>query len=379
MMEALARRGFRVEVLCGPMLQLGQDLDLSAHLAARGLSFELQGGDLSAAGRLDGCAQAPLRASLELRGVPTTVLWGPTPPRPITDEQYQGFLRLFDDACTRLRPDVVVSFGGGTLTREIFRRAKGFGASTVFPLHNLRYNDRVAFADVDDIIVASRFAAEHYRSTLGLECAVLPNLVDWDRARAIDRRGRYVVFVNPTIEKGVAVFARIADVLGLRRPDIPFLVVEGAGTEADVAACGLDLRLHGNVFFHEHTHDPRRFWRRARICLLPSLVAENQPLVAIEAMINGVPVIGSNRGGIPEVLGMAGTVLPIPDHLSPTSVRLPTAEEIGPWVEAIVALWDLAETYDEASRRAQSEAERWAAEATEPLYEQFFAAIGPDL
>jgi hypothetical protein len=36
-------------------------------------------------------------------------------------------------------------------------------------------------------------------------------------------------------------------------------------------------------------------------------------------MTNGVPVIGSNRGGIQETLGYAGSVLPIPDCLSPTS------------------------------------------------------------
>ena len=44
---------------------------------------------------------------------------------------------------------------------------------------------------------------------------------------------------------------------------------------------------------------------------MPSLWWENQPLVAIEAMINGIPVIGSDRGGIPESLGEAGS-LPCP-------------------------------------------------------------------
>src|SRR5262245_43428279 len=204
-----------------------------------------------------------------------------------------------------------------------------------------------AYVDVDAVLVPSRFAAEHYRETLGLECTVLPNLIDWERARAPERRPTYVVFVNPTVEKGVAVFARIADELGRRRPDIPFLVVEGKGTEADVAACGLELRAHGNVFFHEHTHDPRRFWRHARIVLLPSLFLENQPLVAIEAMINGVPVVGSDRGGVPETLGKAGSVLPIPERLTPLSSDLPTADEVAPWMEAIVRLWDSPEIYDQ--------------------------------
>ena len=43
------------------------------------------------------------------------------------------------------------------------------------------------------------------------------------------------------------------------------------GGEATVAGCGLDLRAHGNVFFMEHTADPRRFYRVSR--LLPDAVA----------------------------------------------------------------------------------------------------------
>jgi glycosyltransferase involved in cell wall biosynthesis len=251
----------------------------------------------------------------------------------------------------------------------------------VFTLHNLQYQDPATFADVDAVLVASCFATEHYRAALGLRCTVLPNVVDIPRVCALDRQPTYAVFVNPTIEKGVALFARIAVELGRRRPDIRFLVVEGKGTEADVAACGLDLRVHGNVFFHEHTSDPRRFWRVARIYLLPSLVAENQPLVAIEAMINGVPVIGSNRGGITETLGSAGWIIPVPDRLSPVALTVPTLEETARWVEAILSLWYSPELYAQRSRLALTEAARWAPETLEPLYERFFATLtaGQDL
>ena len=60
------------------------------------------------------------------------------------------------------------------------------------------------------------------------------------------------------------------------------------------------------------TTDPRRFWRLTKICLMPSLWWENQPLVAVEAMINGIPVVGSDRGGIPETLGDGGCAFPCP-------------------------------------------------------------------
>ncbi len=45
-------------------------------------------------------------------------------------------------------------------------------------------------------------------------------------------------------------------------------------------------------------------------------------------MVNGVPVVGSDRGGIPEALGGAGIVLPLPDRLTPATRIPPTAEKV---------------------------------------------------
>ncbi|MGP0069967.1 MAG: glycosyltransferase family 4 protein [Isosphaeraceae bacterium] len=373
MLEALVRRGFAVEILCGPILELNRQIDLASSLAARGLSVDLRGSDT---GDVGARSVTPDHLRIDFKGVPVTILAGSALPRAPDDEECRAFVRLFEQVWAGFQPEVVVSYGGGWLTREVLRRAKARGAATVFPLHNLRYHDPAPFVDVDAVLVASHFAAEHYRRTLGLRCTVLPNLVDRQRVRALERQPACVVFVNPTIEKGVGVFARIADELGRRRPDVPFLVVEGKGTEADVAACGLDLRAHGNVFFHEHTNDPRRFWRLAKVCLLPSLVPENQPLVAIEAMINGVPVLGSDRGGIPETLGKAGAILPIPPHLTPSSFLLPTSDEIAPWVEAILELWDSPDVYEQRSHEALIEAQRWRPDLLEPRYERFFATVG---
>jgi glycosyltransferase involved in cell wall biosynthesis len=377
MLEALARRGFAVEVLCGSILERPGERDLVSVLTARGSPVEIRGGDSWDVGAFGLRPLTPIHLRLEHRSVPITVLLGSTRPHAPTEDEYRNVLWLFEEAWARHRPEVVVSYGSGLLAREVLRRARSRGVATVFSLHNLRYQDPATFVDVDAVLVASRFAAEHYQATLGLRCTVLPNLVDFERARAADRRPTYVVFVNPTIEKGVGIFARIADELGRRRPDIPFLVVEGKGTVADVAACGLKLRAHGNVFFHEHTSDPRRFWRVARVCLLPSLVAENQPLVAIEAMINGVPVIGSDRGGIPETLGSAGSIVPVPDRLSPSSLIVPAPEETSPWVEEIRELWDSPTVYQEQSHRALMEANRWAPETLEPRYDRFFTTVRP--
>ena len=120
-------------------------------------------------------------------------------------------------------------------------------------------------------------------------------------------------------------FVRIADELERRRPDIPLLVVESRGTRDTLAACWPDRRIAGNITMMPHTSDPRRFWSRTRIALVPSLWWENQPLVVVEAMINGIPVVASDRGGIPETLGASGFMLPLPERLTPESEIVPSA------------------------------------------------------
>lgn len=289
------------------------------------------------------------------------------------------FIRLpsFVTFRLRFRPDVVVSPGGDAFAVRVRRQARALEVAVVCPRYHLRYRSSAPFAEADALIVPSRFAASYYRRTLDLECKVLPTLIDLDRLRAATRDPRYVTFVNPSYEKGVYVFARIADELGRRRPDIPLLVVEGRETERTLVNCGLDLRAHGNVFLMSHTPDPRHFWGVTRVCVLPSLGWEDQPLVAIEAMVNGVPVIGSDRGGIPEALGDGGIVLGLPSRLTPATRELPAAAEVEPWIRAIIGLWDDPAWYAEQCRRAAVECQRWAPEVPEPQYVQFFEGLRP--
>ncbi len=310
------------------------------------------------------------------RGVPTTLH------QPALGSQHSpgeletaGFLRLFDEIVGRFRPYVLVGYGGDPIALAAFSRARRLGIATVFSLHNFHYRGRTPFDDVNSILVPSCFSAEYYREALGLDCVNIPTLLD--NLRCGEGSRTYLTLVNPSIEKGVYAFARIADELGRRRPDIPILVVESRGTEATVAACGLELREHGNVFFMGHTHDPREFWGVTKVCLMPSAWWESQGLVAIEAMANGIPVIGSDRGAIPETLGGAGIVLPLPERITQATRILPTAEEVAPWVEAVIRLWDDAEFYEGHRLKALAEAKRWDPAVLEPRYVEFFRNLKP--
>jgi glycosyltransferase involved in cell wall biosynthesis len=136
-----------------------------------------------------------------------------------------------------------------------------------------------------------------------------------------------------------------------------------------------------------NTPDPRRFFAATKLLLMPSLM-ENAALVAIEAMFNGIPVLASARGGLPETIGgsphpnplpegegTGGFLFDIPARYTPETRDVPTAEEVAPWAETIIRLWDDAAEYDRASRAALERAQAWHPDRLAPLYRNFFSRV----
>jgi glycosyltransferase involved in cell wall biosynthesis len=193
-----------------------------------------------------------------------------------------------------------------------------------------------------------------------------------DRVITQSPEPKYVTFINPQPDKGVTVFARIALELGARRPEIPILVVEGRATSDTLAALPVDLSSLTNLSRVANTPDPRDFYRVSRVVLMPSLWRESLGRVAIEAMANGIPVLASDRGALPETLGNAGFVFTIPDRCTPSSMVIPTSHAVAPWVATIERLWD--DPALEARHRglALAEARRWDRDLLAGQYHQFF-------
>ena len=191
-----------------------------------------------------------------------------------------------------------------------------------------------------------------------------------------------MTFVNPEPRKGVHVFARIAEVLAGRRPDIPLLVVEGAARTSCLSRLGIDFGRLKNVTTMPNTPDPRKFYAVTKLLLMPSLM-ENAGCAAMEAMLNGIPVLASNRGGLPETIGDAAPTIDIPARYTPETHDLPTAEEVGPWVETIIRLWNDAADYERRSQAARERARQWHPDCLAPLYREFFGSLthqpGPPL
>ncbi len=367
LLELLAARGWDCRAFTCGVLDYAQETPLDDVLAAVDRPVPRVGAALSRGGEAE-------VFDLELGGVRITLL--PTShsraDRAPNRARARLFLDLADQVLERFRPDVMLTYGGHPACLELMRRARGRGIAVVFHLHNFGYGDRRGFADVSAIIFPSEYSRRHYLH-IGLDGTVIADPIALDRVIADDPEPKYVTFINPQPEKGVTVFARIALELGARRPEIPILVVEGRATSDTLAAIPVDLSGLTNLHRMANTSDPRDFYRVSRAILMPSLWRESLGRVAIEAMANGIPVLASDRGALPETLGDAGFVFTIPDRCTPGSAAIPTAHEVAPWVATIERLWDDADF--EAKHRALAKAEvtRWQSGRLGEQYELFFS------
>ncbi len=264
------------------------------------------------------------------------------------------FLNLARSWMAEIKPDVVLTFGGMVLDGALRRAAREFGATVVFYLANPSYNNRYTFMDVDRIITNSSVTAQLYAERLKVKAENVGLYVDPGRFVAAERRPDYVTFINPVGEKGVALFLRLVMMAKERAPDMRFLVVESRGTvSAALQRLNLDPALAERIATLPRQQDMREVYKQTRVLLVPSFWFEAAGRVLIEAVANGIPVIATDRGGIPETLAGGGMLLDVPPACVSNYWHMPTEEEADPWWQALHALHADPEHYQTMEERAR--------------------------
>ena len=137
--------------------------------------------------------------------------------------------------------------------------------------------------------------------------AVIPNAVvsaskpPADAPLPVELRGRPLVGVVARLqpEKGVANFLRAAARVAPQFPEAHFIVAGDGPLRQELAALAEDLGLRERVHFLGFRSDASALIKSLNVLVVPS-VTEGSPLVTLEAMAAGVPVVASAVGGIPD-------------------------------------------------------------------------------
>ena len=273
-------------------------------------------------------------------------------------------------------PTHLLTYGADPCVEPALEAGRALGAEIVTVIHAGGYTDRAYFRHTDRVLTHSGFMATYFRDAIGLRSTVLPPPMDWRGVVAPDRAPEFVTFINPAHRKGVIPFAALAIRLARERPDIPLLVV-ASGASADPLALVPALAQHPALLVCP-PRDPRDIYAVTKLLLVPTVVSEPFGRVAAEAMMNGIPPLVSDRGGLPEAAGAGGLVLPLPLWLAGATDRLPTDAEMAPWFNAITRLWDDPGAYAAASAAAYQASDAMYNEAAQRRrYAEYFTDPGP--
>lgn len=255
------------------------------------------------------------------------------PGQPTSGDEQLGYLVLRTDAPEQALPMAAAAWGAdaivvqsGTALAPMLLASLSTGRPTAAYLHNVETHQLSGHLAPDPSLLYlanSPFTAQRWQALYGIDCAVVAPVVAPEPYLAA-HTGDRVLFVNPTPIKGVErLFA-----LAAACPELPFLVMESWHIDPHWRAHCLNRAAQlGNVEWHGPTSDMREVFARTRVLLMPSVWEESFGRTVVEAQLNGLPVLASQRGALPELVGEGGCVLA-------------TEAPIEAWAQALRELYD---------------------------------------
>jgi len=235
-------------------------------------------------------------------------------------------------------------------------------------------------ASATHLVANSRFICDWVERTSGRACRFLFSTIDLTRVVAdpATRDPRFITMFNPVRDKGGHVFRRVARALperefavvpgwhSLRNPDgswdrsvIQHSLDSQRAPDRDWLPKDVDFSRRPNVRVLPPRHAVAEIFAQTRILLVPSQYEDTLARVSIEAFANGIPVIGSEVGGLKYHLRVGGVV--VADYRNADA-----------WVAAIESLDDPGRYADAAARARRYIAEEFSNERTAAGYLALF-------
>lgn len=164
------------------------------------------------------------------------------------------------------------------------------------------YNNKIhdAYDYVDKIISPSLFLKEKVKA-LGFrhKIEVLHNPLDVTiTSEAFSKKENSLLFVGRlSEEKGIRILLELAK--QLTQYEIKII---GDGPLKELLVSEVNSLENVQYYGYQEKRTIESMMKRSKYLLVPSIWYENNPMVILEAFSMGLPVIGANRGGIPELI-----------------------------------------------------------------------------
>ncbi|WP_371766076.1 glycosyltransferase [Massilia sp.] len=247
-----------------------------------------------------------------------------------------GLLESF----ARFNPDVLFAAGTGSGSVALCQQALQMGIKVIYSVKDVWFPGHGNLSSLEGalFVTNSLFTAKRLYDTFGLSSTVVRPPIDSQRCK-VPVPGDKVVLVNPYESKG----GPLALAMAQARKDIPFAFYES--WSVDLTAIKKQAMASGNIDWHRSVLDPRKIYRNARILLVPSQAEEAWGMVASEAQCSGIPVIGSEIGGLSEAIGPGG-------------IRLAHNAPLSEWLGALDRIWHDQREWQRLSNAALTHAQR---------------------
>ena len=166
------------------------------------------------------------------------------------------------------------------------------------------------FKDIEIILLSKRLYPDIERYVMSKDVYICPNGISeemptpqkGDREKTV----RILFLSNLLIQKGVFFLLDALQALHAKGIDFSCHIVGAESSEITrvfLSKIIKEKKLYNCVFYHGSKYgiDKEQFWNNADIFVFPSL-DECFPLVLLEAMKHGLPIVTTDEGGIPDIV-----------------------------------------------------------------------------
>ncbi|HQO40567.1 MAG TPA: glycosyltransferase family 4 protein [Spirochaetota bacterium] len=204
--------------------------------------------------------------------------------------------------------------------RTVLERAESFTRKFRYVMFYPTLMQAIVSKRLDHIITVSEDSKKMNHRDFGVPMenqTVVYNGIDTKIFRPVKtaKNKKGIIFVG-NIEDGKKGFVYLLKALKHVRSDVRLVVVDGGAPHRKITNMLIDkLDLRSRVHFAgtASTADLVRLYSQSAIAAVPS-VYEGFGFPAGEAMACGIPVISSDGGALPEVVGNAGVIVPARDE-----------------------------------------------------------------